>query len=142
MLVRPVRRIGSSEATPMRMGSGLLIEDIPLLPRPAGGIALWQMARRNRCSGRELGTIAAPGGTTSQFGKHDTLLLLIFALAIGIADFAGLISPEKQNLAQSLVGVNLGRQRRGIGNFQGHKAFPFRLEGSYVHNDSATRIGR
>jgi len=44
-----------------------------------------------------------------QLGKHNALLVLILALAIGVADLAGLIGTEEQNLAQPLVGVNLGR---------------------------------
>src|ERR1035437_4903343 len=44
-----------------------------------------------------------------KFWKHDSLLLLILTLAIGIADFAGFIGAEEQNLAQPFVGINLGR---------------------------------
>jgi hypothetical protein len=49
-----------------------------------------------------------------ELGKHDTLLLLVLALAIRIAGFAGLVAVEEQDLAQSLVGIDLCRQRRGV----------------------------
>jgi hypothetical protein len=44
-----------------------------------------------------------------KLGQHNTLLVLVFALAIRIADFAGFIPAEEQNLAQPFVGINLGR---------------------------------
>ena len=54
----------------------------------------------------------APAGLRNpalELGKHNSLLLLILAFAVGIADLAGFIGAEKQNLAQPFVGVNLGR---------------------------------
>jgi len=41
--------------------------------------------------------------------EHNSLLVLILALAIGVADLAGFIGAKEQNLAQPFVGVNLGR---------------------------------
>jgi hypothetical protein len=45
----------------------------------------------------------------SKLGQHNSLLVLVFALAIRIADLTGFIAAEKQNLAQPFVGINLGR---------------------------------
>jgi hypothetical protein len=44
-----------------------------------------------------------------ELGQHNSLLVLILALAIGIADLTGFIGAKEQNLAQPFVGVNLGR---------------------------------
>jgi len=77
-----------------------------------------------------------------QLGKHNPWLQLAFALAIGIADPAGLMGAEKQNPAQPLVGVNPGRRRSGIRNLEGRESLSFRLEWRYVDKCPATRIGR
>src|ERR1700729_571617 len=78
----------------------------------------------------------------SQLRQNNSLLLLILSLAIRIAGLARLVAVKEQNLAQSLVGVNLRRQRRGIRNLQRDKSLPLRLEGCHVHNNAAARIGR
>ena len=49
-----------------------------------------------------------------KLGQHNSLLVLVFALAIRIADLTGLIGAEEQNLAQPFVGIDLGRERRGV----------------------------
>jgi hypothetical protein len=45
----------------------------------------------------------------SKLGQHNSLLVLVFALAIRIADLTGFIGAKEQNLAQPFVGINLGR---------------------------------
>jgi len=74
--------------------------------------------------------------------KRNPSLLLVLALATGIADLAGFLGAKNQNLAQPVVGVNPGRQRSGIRDLDGRESLPFRLEWHCVHSDSATRIGR
>src|ERR1035441_2632449 len=86
----------------------------------------------------------APGSAwiSSEFGKHDSLLILVFALAVGVAGLARLIALKEQYLAKPLVGVNLGRKRRSVRDLEGHKPLPFRFERRHVDDDSAARIGR
>jgi len=43
--------------------------------------------------------------------KHNSLSLLVFALAISIAHFAWFRPAEEQDLAQPLVGIDTRRQR-------------------------------
>ena len=47
----------------------------------------------------------------SELGQDDSLLLLIFAFAIGVADFAGLVGLKEEDLAEAFVGVDPGRRR-------------------------------
>ena len=77
----------------------------------------------------------------SELGQHDSLLMLILAFAVGIADLAGLIALEEENLAESFVGVHLGREGSGVGDFEGDETLPLGLEGSHVHDDSAAGVG-
>ena len=79
--------------------------------------------------------------TFSELRENDSLLLLIFALPIGIAGFARLVRLEKQNLAQTFISVDLCRQRRGVGDLESDEAFPFGLKGRHVHDNSAARVG-
>ena len=53
-----------------------------------------------------------------KFGKNDALLVLIFALAVGVADLAHLIGLEEEDLAESFVGVDTRRQGCGVGDFR------------------------
>jgi hypothetical protein len=65
----------------------------------------------------------------------------IFARAVGIARFARLIAFKKKELARALIGVNLGRQRCGVGKFKRHMPLPTRLERRDVDDNPAARIG-
>ncbi len=135
-LVSPARRIGSSATNPIRIGlvfrfpelrfpvsrlavsrfPGLRIEDI-FFPK-----AKKMQESRTCCGdGKRLSPFSCrrcsffnhpdrKACANLKLGKHNPLLILIFAFAIRIADLAGLIGAEKQNLAQPFVGVNLGRQ--------------------------------
>jgi len=42
----------------------------------------------------------------SQLGQDDALLALVFALLVLVADFRGLVSLEKQDLAKAFVGID------------------------------------
>ena len=59
-----------------------------------------------------------------------------------IGDFADLVRFEEDHLGDAFIGVNLGRQRRRIGELQGHVAFPFRFERRHIDHDAAAPIGR
>jgi hypothetical protein len=48
---------------------------------------------------------------------------------------------EEQHLRAAFVGVDLRRQRRGVGELERHVAFPLRLEGRDVDDDAAARVG-
>jgi hypothetical protein len=76
-----------------------------------------------------------------QLGQHDSLLFLVLAGFVFVAGFAGFVALEEEDLAEALIGVDLGRQRSGIGDFQSNKAFPFGLKGSHVHDNAAAGIG-
>jgi len=67
--------------------------------------------------------------------------MLILALAVGVADLAGLVGTEEENLAQPFVGINPGRKRCSVRDFQCHESLPLRFEWRYIDDDSATRIG-
>jgi hypothetical protein len=75
-------------------------------------------------------------------GKHNLMLLLIISSAIGIADSRGRTGAEKQNLAQSFVGVNSGRQRCGFEISRLQNSSHSGLNGVPSTCASATRIGR
>ena len=76
-----------------------------------------------------------------QLWQQDALLVLIFAFAVGIRDFANLVALEEEHLGDAFIGVDFGGQRSGVGDFEGDKAFPFRLERGDVDDDAAARIG-
>jgi hypothetical protein len=59
-------------------------------------------------------------------------LVLIFALAVGVTHVARLIPLEEENLGDSLMGINLGWQGCGVGDFESDIAFPARLKGSRI----------
>ena len=76
--------------------------------------------------------------------QRDALLTLVLPAAIAVGSLADVIRVglEEDHLRDSLIGVNLGRQRRGVGKFERDEAFPFRLERRDVDDDAATRIRR
>src|SRR5579862_5691681 len=76
-----------------------------------------------------------------KLGQHDSLLRLIFPFTVGVAGFTDLVGLEKDNLAESFVGVDPCRKWGGIRDFQRDEAFPLRLEGRHVDDDAATGIG-
>lgn len=66
----------------------------------------------------------------------------VFARAVGVGDFAGLVALEEQELAGTFVGVDLCGQRGGVGEFQRDVAFPLRLQRGDVDDDTSARVGR
>src|SRR5215469_15592824 len=73
--------------------------------------------------------------------EDDPLLALVLSLPVRIGRLAGLVRFEKEDLGDSLVGVDLGRQRRGVADLQRYVALPLRLEGRDVRDDAAASIG-
>ncbi len=69
------------------------------------------------------------------------MLPLVLAAAILVADFADFIALEEQHLCAALTRVNLGGQRRGVGELQRHITFPLGLERCDVDDDAAAGIG-
>ena len=73
--------------------------------------------------------------------QGDAPLALVLAATVTVRDLADLVGLEEQHLGAALAGVDLGRQRRGVGELQRHVAFPLRLEGGDVDDDAAARVG-
>src|SRR5436305_14051298 len=78
----------------------------------------------------------------SNLGQRDAALRLVLALLVPVRHFARLVALEEQHLSDSFVGVNLGRQRRGVRDLDRHVPFPLRLEWGDVDDDAAPRVGR
>ena len=82
----------------------------------------------------------APSISASDFWQGHAALPLIFALAIFVRSFAFFVRLKKEHLGDAFVGVNFGRQRRGIRKLKRHVAFPFGFKGRYVDDDAAARV--
>ena len=76
------------------------------------------------------------------FGQRDAPLALVLAAAVLVRGLADLVRLEEDHLRDALVGVDLGRQRRGVRELERHVALPLRLERRHVDDDAAARIGR
>src|SRR5687767_19514 len=70
-------------------------------------------------------------------GERETFLILILALFVAVACLTDGIAAQEQNLRDALVGVNLRGKRGCVADFDGDLAAPLRLQGSYVHDDTA-----
>src|SRR5262245_55942918 len=73
-------------------------------------------------------------------GERQTRLVLVLAALVRIADGADAVGLQKDDLRDAFVGVDLGRKRRGVGDFQRDAAAPLRLERRYVDDYPAARI--
>src|SRR5690554_888219 len=62
-------------------------------------------------------------------------------MTVFVAGFTDFIRLEEQHLGHTFIGVDLGRQIGGVGEFQGDLPFPLRLQRSDVNDDSATGVG-
>src|SRR5262245_66544388 len=56
----------------------------------------------------------------SGLGQRDAALALVLAAAVLVAGLADLVALEEQHLRATLAGVDLGRQRRGVGELEPH----------------------
>src|SRR5690606_23677982 len=103
--------------------------DTPATARPARGA--------NAAPGRG----PARAGRASGARQGDATLALVLAAAVAIGGFADLVTAEKQHLGAAFAGVDLGRQRRGVGELQRDVAFPLGFERRDVDNDATARVG-
>src|SRR6476469_1995113 len=78
----------------------------------------------------------------SQARQSQSLLLLVLPGLVLVRHFAVLVALEEQDLRDALVGVNLGGKRRRIRDLQRDVAFPLRLEGCDVDDQTAACIRR
>src|SRR5438270_10507636 len=69
--------------------------------------------------------------------QGEALLVLVLALLVAVADLADGVGAEEEDLGDSLPRIDLGRQRRGVADLDGHLAAPLGLQGRYIHNDAA-----
>src|SRR5947199_9679269 len=76
-----------------------------------------------------------------KFRQHDSLLRLVFAFAVGVANFADFVGLEEEDLAQAFVGVDAGRKRRRVRDFQGAEASPLGLEWGEVDDNAQSSVG-
>src|SRR3546814_8053143 len=79
---------------------------------------------------------------SSDLGQGDAALAHIFAGAVGIGRLAGFIALQEQELARAFIGVDLGRQRCRVREFERDVSFPAGFERGHVDDDPAARIGR
>src|SRR5437879_13604176 len=73
--------------------------------------------------------------TGLDLGQRDALLSLVLPAAVfvgGLADFVGF---DEYDLGHALVGVDLGRERRGVGELQRGVHLPLGLQRGYVAED-------
>ena len=69
------------------------------------------------------------------------MLPLVLPAAVFVRGLAHLIAFEEQHLRTAFARVDLGRQRRGVAEFERHIAFPFGLERRDVDDDPAPGVG-
>ena len=87
-------------------------------------------------------TASSRGQRPSGLGQCHALLAHVLTAAIAIGSRAHLVGFEEQHLRHAFVGVDLGRQRRGVGELQRHVPFPLGLQRRDVDDDAAARVGR
>ena len=65
----------------------------------------------------------------------------VFASLIPVADVRLAGAFQEQKLANTFIGVDLGRQRRGVADFDRHLPLPLRLQRRHIHDDPAACVG-
>ena len=73
-------------------------------------------------------------------GQRQPWLILVLAILVGIADRAGAVTFEKEQLCDALIGVNFRGQGGRVAYFERDLAAPFRLDGGYIDNDPAAGV--
>ena len=73
--------------------------------------------------------------------EGESLLILILAALVGVADGADAIRLQKQHLCDAFVGVDARGQWGGVGDFDCHLPAPLGLEGRDIDNDAAAGVG-
>src|SRR5689334_13618430 len=77
------------------------------------------------CIGRFPREFGGEARRVSGLRQRDAALALVFAAAVAVADVADFVGLQEQHLRHAFVGVDLRRQRRGVGELQRHVTFPF-----------------
>jgi hypothetical protein len=90
----------------------------------------------------EKGRWVEERGSTFGIRVHcgPTLILVLPAL-VGVAHGADAVGLEEDHLGDAFVGVDLGGQRGGVADLDGHLAAPLGLEGGDVDDDAAAGVG-
>ena len=70
----------------------------------------------------------------------DSRLALVLATAIAVGSLTLLIALEEENLSETFICIDLGRKWSGVGDLKGDMAFPLRLEGGHIDNDTAAGV--
>src|SRR5581483_6576326 len=78
----------------------------------------------------------------SDLRQGDALLSLVLAAAVAVRNLAHLVGLDEDDLGDALVGIDLGGQRRRVGELERHVALPLGLERRDVDDDAAARVGR
>src|SRR5687767_10814461 len=92
---------------------------------------------------RVLEPPALPGGIPaprSHLRQCDVLLPLVLPAAILVRSLADFVGLEEDHLRHTLVGVDLGRQRRSVRELECDVALPLGLERRHVDDDSAAGV--
>src|SRR5688500_17103291 len=80
------------------------------------------------------------GGDWLQFGQRHFELSQVLALLVLVRDLALFVALEEQDLGDPLVGVDLGRERRRVGNLQRRRPLPLGLERGDVDDAPAAGV--
>src|SRR5262249_37246276 len=72
--------------------------------------------------------------------QRQPRLVLVLAALVTVTHLADRVGAEEEDLRDALARVDLGGQRRGVGDLDRHLAAPLRLQGRYVHDDAAARV--
>src|SRR6266705_2674439 len=80
--------------------------------------------------------------TSSDLGQCYALLSLVLPAAVLVGGLANLVGLDEDDLGHALVGVDLGGQRRGVGELQRDVPLPLGLKRRDVDDDPAASVGR
>lgn len=82
-----------------------------------------------------------PGYRTLNLRQRNPNLSLILPTTILIRGLADFVRFKEQHLGAAFAGVDLGGERGGVAEFQGHVAFPLRFKWRDVDDDAAAGVG-
>src|SRR6185503_1882713 len=77
---------------------------------------------------------------SSYFCRDDADLILIFTFTVGVRHRALGIRLKKYYLRQTLVGVDLRREWRSVGDLQCYVSGPFWFKGRTIHHNAAATV--
>src|SRR5919106_46229 len=87
-------------------------------------IVIASVAKQSRFCAAGLPRRFAPRNGGLELRQRHALLAHIFAGAVGVAHLARLVALEEQELARAFVGIDLGRKRGRVREFERHMALP------------------